>query len=339
LLLLLVACSSSSSSSPTTPSPTPAPTADPPADCPAAPARDAAAYAERQKVLYGAIAVGRGFSWEPDPTVANVETARSTCASTSEDVRYLCIEGLAQTYGAAVGKQHLAGGPAAAKSLREFAAVFARVDTRWTPIHCRGLGAGLNAGGVLTADLATVLSVLDPRCRNIAHEGFSGRVVMRYMKLSPGSVPDGAALDALELDTGCAGLDASWCGFGGGRILGNLFPGDPTTAIRGCRGASRGACLSGISYVNAYLFDPDDLARVVLPLDTLQGADRAAYMVGIASALQWKLRTDPEATERRIACLPARDRELVLRIRATAENCKLFDFRDGTDCRWSEVTR
>lgn len=304
-----------------------------PASCEAPPNRDAAAYEARRQTAFAALATGRVFTWGADVASTDAAAARATCDGVREDVRFLCYEGLAQTYGATLGKQHVAG-TTIAKTLGEHGALFGRIDDRTKAIHCRGIGAGLNSGGVVTADLAPLLQTVDAQCAAGLEDGYAARVVMKHMKLTVATIPDAATLAALDLASACPGIDPDWCGFAGGRVLGNLFVGDPVTAMTGCHGTARSACLSGIAYVTTFLWDPDDLARALRVIETLNAADRTGYIAGYASALQWLRRFDQAQLDRRIACLPPRDRDVVQRIRATADACGAFDFNDGTNCQW-----
>ena len=331
-IVVLAACSSTKSSSPPPKDPPPVT----PANCEPPPSRDAAAYEERRTTSFAALGTGRGFAWNADLASTDVAAAKATCDGAREDIRFLCFEGLTQGFGMALGKQHVAG-TAIAKPLSEHGAILGRIDDRSNAIHCRGLGAGLNGGGLTTPDLAPLLKNVDPLCAAGLVDGFAARVVMKHMKLTVTSIPDAATLAALDLDTACPGLDAGWCGFAGGRVLGNLFVGNAATAMSGCHGKTRGACISGIAYVNTFLWDPDDLSRAVRVIETLPKDDKVAYIAGFASALQWLRRFDAAQQDRHIACLPAHDRELVQRIRATADACGAFDFNDGTNCKWSAV--
>jgi hypothetical protein len=329
----LAACSSAKSSAPPPKEPKPVT----PVSCEAPPSRDTAAYDARKKAVMGALNTGRAFTWEADPLTSSPDAARATCASTAEDVRFLCYEGLAQGYGTVVGKLHATG--TAAKALRDHASVLGKIDNRTNAIHCRGLGAGLHAGGVPAADLTALAANVDPKCRAGLIDGYAARVIMANMKLSTMKVlPDATQLAALDVVAQCPGVDAAWCGFAGGRILGNMYSGTPT-GVTGCNGAGRSACISGVAYVSTLLWDPDDLSRAVRAIEAQPTEDRAPYIAGFASALQWLRAFDAAQLDRRIACLPAPDRALVERVRATAEACGAFDFQDGTNCKWADVAR
>jgi len=69
----------------------------------------------------------------------------------------------------------------------------------------------------------------------------------------------------------------------------------------------------------------------------LSRADRASYFEGVANALQWRERSDPEASRAWIAALPPRLATLANDIRDRARTCGLVDYGDGVDCRWPEV--
>ena len=312
ICLLGVACSSP-----------PVKPANPPASCPVAD-RGANAYAARRSTIGTVVGKGREFEWKLEAPLDAV-AARATCKDESEDLRILCFEGIAQGYGSALAKQG-----ASEAALRESTAQLARIDESSSVIYCRGLGAGLHAGGMTTDKLAPLIAGLDARCKDGIADGFSTR---SYMAASPKATT--AFVEAIKLDDACAGLEARWCAFGAGRALAHMFPGDPASAAHGCQGAQRRACLSGIAYVTTYFYDRDDLGYTTTRVAAFAGDDRAGYMAGAGSALQWLKRSNH--LEHRLACLQGADRALVQRIQSTAEACGAFDFTDGANCRWEAL--
>jgi hypothetical protein len=304
----------------------------PPASC-VTPERTEAAYAARRQTLLGTVAKGRDFTWEVG-TPLDVEAARAVCKDVSEDMTTLCFEGVAQNYGTALAKN-----PSEA-AVRAAPAELAKIDAHSATIHCRGLGAGLHAGGITPDKLNALTAGVDTRCRNNMVEGYSARVYMTYLKIErPVPPPTAEQLAAAKLEDACAGLDARWCAYGSGRALTHLYPGDPMAAARGCHGALRGPCLAGIAYVTAYLYEPEDLGQAVQPMSTFTGDDRAAYAEGFGSALQWSRKANAAHLEHSIACVPEAQRAIVQDIGAKAQACNAFDIADGTNCRWADVTQ
>ena len=265
----------------------------------------------------------------------SLEHARQTCGAADPILAPLCFEGVADSYAQVIAKAARERDPHAADLARNFEVAMAEADTRWTAIHCRGL----ESVATLPADvLEPLVSLFSPRCRAFLAE------VAAPDRFPPSADVADAHFRKQAWTAHCAALGASWhgvqrasdrCAFGVGRTIGNVFPGHFEHGAELCLGAYRGGCLAGIGFVATYLY-PDQLGRALALARTLTGGDRAAYLEGVANALQWRARSDAELMPRWLASLSAHDARLVGDIRREAERCGLVDYGQGVGCTWPD---
>lgn len=319
----------------------------PPPDC--SPETSSRFHIDRYHAFSGAFDVGLAAvdsnGLDPFP----IDAVHRACATLDPTIAPVCYEGVSGGYALAIAKAARAGDAGASDLVRRFDATMTAVDPRWVAIHCRGLG--IMSLALDKEHLDPLAELLSPRCR-ASFSDLAGRVSIpepsAAFPCEPSLAPNpkcDALFDKLDWEAVCAKLGpswygveqtAKWCAFGVGRGLGNSFPGRFEHASTFCRGPLRGACLAGIGFVATYLY-PERIDKAFAVSRHLSRADQAAYFEGVANALQWRARSDPDELRVWIAGLPSASAALANQLREAAQKCGLFDFGDGMNCRWPEV--